>query len=117
MSKQTYWITTAEGTRGQVTGADERDRWTPRGYEVVGEPADTDFVYMRKDGLEAVARFPYGAAATWQEMGWEFCPPPEPVDVTKDPQLFEQPLPEAPAKSAPTTTSKPATAADKNVKE
>lgn len=115
MSKQTYWITTAEGTRGQVAGIEERDRWTPRGWQVVGEPAPTDFVWMRKEGLAEPARFPYGAAATWQAMGWEFTAPPEPVDVTKDPKLFDQ----APARPAPvsSTTSKPATGADKNTKE
>lgn len=113
MSKNTYWITTVEGTHGQVVGTEERDRWTPRGWQVVDAPADGDFVWMRKDGLDAPARFAYGASKTWQAMGWEYCPPPEPVDVTKDPHLFQQSKPEPKA----TTTSKPATAADKNPKE
>jgi hypothetical protein len=116
MSKQTYWITTAEGTRGQVVGTEERDRWTPRGWDVVDEPAETDFVWMRKEGLDKPARFPYGAAETWRAMGWEFTAPPEPVDVTKDPQLFDQTT-TAKTSSSTSTTSKPAAGADKNTKE
>jgi hypothetical protein len=116
MSKTTYWITTTEGTHGRVTGVEERDRWTPLGYQVVDEPSPTDFVWMRKDGLDAPARFPYGAAPTWEAMGWEYSAPPEPVDVTKDSQLFDQPKAPAPAVST-STTSKPATGADKNTKE
>jgi hypothetical protein len=109
MSKTTYWITTAEGTYGQVEGVEERDRWTPLGWTVAAdEPAPTDFVWMRKDGIDRPARFAYGAASTWQDMGWKLSAPPEHVDVTKDPKLFDQPKEKAkPSTSAATAPSSP----------
>lgn len=103
--KTTYWITTAEGTFGQVEGVEERDRWTPLGYEVADEPAATDFVWMRHEGIEQPARFAYDAAPTWQQMGWTFSAPPEPVDPTKDPAVVDQPK-QAPAKAAPSASGK-----------
>lgn len=123
MSKNTYWITTVNGVHAQVDGVEERDRWTPRGWTETGEPGPTDFVWMRKEGLEQPAQFAYGAAETWQQMGWEFSSPPEPVDVTKDPQLFDQqddaPKPARRAKRGEKndTTSEPAAGADENTKE
>lgn len=119
----TYWITTTTGVHAQVDGVDERDRWTPRGWTETSEPGPTDFVWMRKEGLDQPAQFAYGAAATWQQMGWEYSAPPEPVDVTKDPQLFDQqddaPKPARRAKRGEKndTTSEPAAGADENTKE
>lgn len=121
--KNTYWITTANGVYAQVAGAEERDRWTPRGWEQADEPGPTDFVYMRKEGLEQPAQFAYGAAETWQAMGWEFTAPPEPVDVTKDPAVFAQEQADRSARTKATAESKtasdkqPAAGADKNTKE
>lgn len=90
MSKNTYWITTAEGTHAQVEGVEERDKYTPLGWTETGEPKATDFVWMAHPDIEKPARFAYEAAATWQRMGWELCGPPPVVDVTKDPQFFDQ---------------------------
>lgn len=121
--KNTYWITTTNGYYGQVEGVDERDRWTPRGWSATGEPGPTDFVWMWKDDLEQPAPFAYGAAPMWQQKGWQLGPPPEPVDVTKDPQLFEQdddaPKLARRAKRGEKndTTSEPAAGADENTKE
>lgn len=112
MSKDTYWMCTpADGTYAQVEGAAERDRLIPLGWQVTGEPAPTDFVYMSHEGIELPGRFPVQAVANWRAMGWTPCGPPEPVDLTKDPQ---PPAPAAPA--APIASSKPA-AADKTSKE
>lgn len=122
--KTTYWITTVNGVHAQVDGVEERDRWTPRGWTETGEPGPTDFVWMSKEGLAQPAQFAYGAAPTWQQMGWEFSGPPEPVDPTKDPQLFDQhdddsPKPARRAKRGEKndTTSEPAAGADENTKE
>lgn len=125
MSKNTYWITTTNGIHGQVEGTEERDRWTPRGWQVVEEPSATDFVYLRNPETGGIAPFAYGSVDTWQQMGWEFSAPPEPVDVTKDPAVFAQDQQRAkPAKKAaeakdntPPAESKPAAGADKNTKE
>jgi hypothetical protein len=113
MTKQSYWIATANGYYAYVYGDEERDRWTPLGWRVAGEPGPTDFVYLRKDGIEQPAPFAYGAIPTWQELGWGFSPPPEPVDVYRDP-VVEQPVPPADQKPP---KGKPAAGADKNSEE
>ncbi len=116
MSKNTYWITTTNGIHGQVEGVEERDKWTPLGWFVVDEPKLTDFVYMRKDGIAEPAQFAYGAAPTWEAMGWQYCPPPAPYDVTKDALLFDQDTRAAAqeSKTKPTTKTGPAAGSDKN---
>lgn len=105
MAVNNYWVRSTEGTFAQVAGASERDRWTPLGWpESTSEPADTDMVWMRAEGIELPARYPYAAREYWQSRGWTFSAPPEPVDDTKDPALADQPAAtvEAPAKSSAT---------------
>lgn len=102
MNKKTYWMRLpADGTFAQIEGAAERDRLTPLGWEEANDPADTDFVWMRRDDIENPARFAYGSAETWRAMGWEFSAPPDPIDVTKDPQLFHQPKATRAGKATP----------------
>lgn len=111
MTKQSYWISTVNGYFALVDGSDERDRWTPLGWRLADEPGPTDFVYLRKDGIEHPAPFAYAAVPTWQELGWLFSPPPEPVDVYRDP------VPPVPAPDVKSPKSKPAAGADKNSEE
>ncbi len=100
MATQKYWMRNAEGEYAQIDGAAERDRWIPLGWSAVDEPADDRQVWMRADGIEMPARYPYGAREFWQGRGWTFSAPPEPVDLTKDPALSDQPTPE-PVKAEP----------------
>ncbi len=116
MSKTTYWISNANGQHAQVEGVEERDKWTPLGWTVEEHPPPGAFVYMNHDGIEEAALFAYEAMATWEQMGWTACSPPKPVDVTKDPKLFDQPAAEPEKKSAP-KSDKSATAAAKNETE
>lgn len=113
MTKQAYWISTANGYFALVVGSDERDRWTPQGWRESDEPGPTDFVYLRKDGIDQPAPFAYGALSTWQELGWKFGSPPEPVDVLHDPVV--EPKPAAAELKTPKRT--PAAGADKNSEE
>lgn len=114
MTEQSYWITTANGYFAKVAGVDERDKWTPLGWRLAGEPGPTDFVYMRKTDIENPGLFAYQASGVWSAMGWEFGPPPPPVDLTKDPVEPEpEPEPEPPKKPK----GKPATDAALNSEE
>lgn len=109
-----YWMRLpADGTVAQIDGAAERDRLAPLGWEETAEPAATDFVWMRKEGIEQPARFAYGAAETWQRMGWEFSTPPEPVDPTKDPVFAESTPAPVRTETKSTATGAKATAAEK----
>lgn len=105
MAKNVYWVRSLEGTYGQVTGAAERDRWAPLGWKESDEPADTDFVWMRADGIEQPARYPYAAREYWASRGWTVAAPPEPVDDTKDPALADQPAAVVKASPAPATSN------------
>lgn len=113
MTKQAYWISTTNGYFALVDGTDERDRWTPLGWREADEPGPTDFVYLRKDGIEQPAPFAYAALPIWQELGWRFGPPPEPVDVYRDPPIVLR----KPSDGQEPPKIKPAAGADKNSKE
>jgi hypothetical protein len=109
-----YWMRLpADGTVAQIDGAVERDRLVPLGWEEADEPAATDFVWMRKDGIEQPARFAYGAAEDWRRQGWEFSAPPEHIDPTRDPAVAEPVKPAASTEPKSTATGAKATAAEK----
>lgn len=99
----TYLIADAGGNLAHVEGADQRDVWTKvRGWHEVTEPRPSDQVYIWRDGIEAPGRVPYEALDGWVARGWRPGPPPEPVDITKDPVLVDQP-PAAVAPAKPKT--------------
>lgn len=118
MPKQTYWVKDLTGVHAQVEGVDQRDYWTKvQGWSETGEPSRTDQVHVEHPDAGR-GQLPYGAiVGGWDALGWLPTAPPEPVDLTKDPQLVDQPAAEAvPAeleKTAPAsgTTSKEKTRA------
>jgi hypothetical protein len=105
MSKSSYWIADAEGTRAVVEGADERDRWVRlRGWTESTEPDRQDFVWVRhEDPALGAARMTWEAAQldAWAGRGWTPGAPPEPAGATPAP-VAEQPK-SSPAKASATS--------------
>lgn len=118
MSKQSYWIRDIEGVKALVEGAETRDTWVKvHGWQLTEEPTSTDLVWLQHNETGGKARFAAEAAPQWAGLGWHPSAPPEPVDLTKDPQLVDQPAADlAPAAAAaagkPKTTA--AAGADKH---
>jgi hypothetical protein len=79
--KHTYWLVDLNGVKAQVTGVEERARWTPRGWAEADEPTADERIWASCDGVELPAMFPYGAwRELWQHKGWQPSAPPEPID-------------------------------------
>jgi hypothetical protein len=116
MSKQTYWIRDAEGAFALVEGADQRDTWTRvRGWRETAEPGPSDRVHIVHPEVGHGGPLPYEAivGTAWAGLGWKPGPPPQPVDLTKDPRIVDQPdAPAAVEPVKPKTTAATA-AADK----
>lgn len=114
MSKQTYWLTNVDGVKALVEGADERDRWTRiHGWTVSDEPAAGDLVWLQHETTGGRQAFAAEAAPQWEGLGWHPAPPPEPADLTKDPQLVDQPPAEAAAATEKQQTPAPAATKEK----
>ena len=114
MAKNTYWLADGYGSKALVEGADERDRWVPRGWAEADEPAGEDRVWMQHGEHKGRAQFPAAVVETWQALGWKPAAPPEPVDVLHDAQLVDV----APdAKEAPASTASDTRAASGTTKE
>ncbi len=111
--KQKYWLRNpASEAFALADGSEERDRWVPRGFEPAAEPTDdTDFVWMRHDGIEQPARLAYGARENNLVRGWVFSTPPEPIDATRDPRLVDSARAAAAPPADTKSTGKPATGA------
>jgi hypothetical protein len=128
VSKQSYWIADPNGgAKALVEGADERNRWTQvHGWAEADEPGPGDQVWVhnsKTDGRTVMAADAIGTedgGSYWRGVGFRPSAPAEPVDLTKDPALRDQPKPVPPSKSAAatadSTTTKPA-AADTSSKE
>ncbi|HEY9414673.1 MAG TPA: hypothetical protein VIQ30_07945 [Pseudonocardia sp.] len=113
--KKTYWLTDGYGNSAQVVGAEERDRWVPRGWSETTEPTGDERVWMHNATTDGRAQFAAGVVETWRALGWEPSAPPEPVDVLHDEQLVDV----APAQTQPaaqSTTNNTETAASGNTK-
>lgn len=108
-SKQTYWLRNATGDRAFVEGKEERDRWVPLGWADSTEPAEGEQVQVWLQHAEhgGRAKFPLAVVPTWQALGWNPSPPPEPVDVLHDEHLVDQ-ADTAPAPAAPKPAAAPA---------
>jgi hypothetical protein len=120
--KQTYWIADPNtGAKASVEGAPERDRWVGvHGWALASEPQPGDRVWLRHDVTGGRQQFPVSAAPQWAGLGWHPGAPPEPVDLTKDARLVDQPSTESTKTSSgatpsekPNTTSATAAGADK----
>ncbi|WP_422744355.1 hypothetical protein ACN27B_08725 [Micromonospora sp. WMMD754] len=115
MAKTNYWLTDGYGAKALATGAEERDRWVPRGWSESTEPAGSDQVWMRHTDHGGHAQFAADVVETWRALGWEPSAPPEPVDVLHDAQLVDVQSTSTAASTTSTspTTSKPASGAPK----
>lgn len=115
MPKTNYWLTDGYGNKAVAVVAEERDRWVPRGWSESTEPSGDDRVWMRHGGHGGHAQFPAAVVETWQALGWEASPPPEPVDVLHDEHLVDVAAPpvEQPSTEPQTPTSKAASGTPK----
>lgn len=112
--KTHYWICDIAGTYALVEGAEQRDEWVKvRGWAETVEPGPTDQVHVVNDEpTVGGGRLPYAALEAGMDgLGWKPGPPPEPVDVTRDPAFVDQPPVAVTAESVkPKTTAKPSEA-------
>lgn len=99
MPDRNYWIASPGGDLALVTGAEQRDLWTKvRGWSESGEPGPADRVHLTHAEVGHGGPLPFEAlAAGFGAFGWSPGPPPEPVDITKDPALRDQPTQPRPA--------------------
>ena len=114
MSKNHYWIADPNGgAKALVEGVEERNRWTQvQGWDESQEPVSGDTVWAYNVAAEGHAKFPHDTLAEggyWHGVGWAPSAPPEPIDVTKDPALRDQPAQERPTTSSSTAGSAAAT--------
>ena len=112
-SKQTFWIVDPNGgAKALVEGAEERDRWTRvHRWDETGEPVSGDMVWAQNANTGGRTILPWDAltGGYWAGVGFAPSAPTEPVDLTKDPALRDQPQAAA---ETPTPSSKPAAGAD-----
>jgi hypothetical protein len=115
--KQKYWMADSDGRKALIVGAEERDRWIPRGWAEADEPIGDELVWARYDGVADPAQFPGGVfREVWEPKGWTPSAPPEPVDPitgVRPPAPVPTPTAAAPAE----TTVQAQTAAGGDTKE
>jgi hypothetical protein len=103
VAEKQYWITDPRGDYALVTGTEQRDVWTKvRGWSESGEPGPADRVHLVHTEVGHGGPLLYESLAVGFADGqWSPGPPPEPVDVTKDPALRDQPAEPPKPKPAP----------------
>jgi hypothetical protein len=76
-----------------VEGTSERDYWGAQGWQASeDEPQAGDKVQLYHAGTGGYQVLSREAAdGFWSGLGWTYGAPPEPVDLTKDPALVDQP--------------------------
>jgi hypothetical protein len=116
MSKNSYWIVDPNGgAKALVEGAEERNRWTQvQGWDEADEPVPGDMVWAFNEAAGGHTKLPHdtlGEGGYWHGVGWRPSAPPEPVDVTKDPALRDQPATRPAPRSATAATPTTATTA------
>lgn len=91
MSERVWMSNPADGAYALVE-QDKVGRWTVRGWQpATKEPGNLTMVWLYHAESEGRAQFPAGVVPQWMERGWMPDAPPEPVDLTKDPRLPDQP--------------------------
>lgn len=106
-SKQTFWIVNPNGgAKALVEGAEERDRWMRvHRWDETSEPVSGDMVWAQNANTGGRATLPWdtlGEGGYWHGVGFAPSAPIEPVDLTKDPALRDQPAAAAPAEKTAT---------------
>lgn len=94
-----HWIKDSAGVHALVDDG-QHEQWTRvRGWSDADEPGPTDRVYVTHDGAGTGGPLPFEALAEgFAALGWKPGPPPEPVDITKDPTIVDQQPAARPAK-------------------
>lgn len=108
MSDRVWMSNPADGAYALID-PDDVDRWTVRGWlPVTKEPGDQTTVWLHHAESDGRAQFPAGVVPQWMALGWQPGAPPEPVDLTKDPKLVDQPpaSPLAPEQTETQTTGR-----------
>lgn len=98
-----HWIADATGVHALVDGDEQLTYWTRiRGWHPAAEPSPANHVHISHPQVGQGNPIPYEAlVGGWSDMGWSAGPPPEPVDLTRDPALRGQPAaPPIPTKAA-----------------
>lgn len=111
-SKNLYWLARGDEPVALVEGAAERDQWVKvHGWSETSEPADDQQVHVVNENTGGRGALPYGPVrdGLFAGLGWRIASPPEPVDLTKDPALVDQPV----AAPAPKTETAAAAASSK----
>lgn len=113
--KKTYWMADGYGAKALITGAADRDRWVPLGWDEADEPAPGDMVWMRHVDHGGRAKFPADVAELWWAKGWEPSDPPAPENPFNAPEPADTGAPEQTtgtstrASNGATPAGKPAT--------
>ncbi len=105
MTKQTYWLSDAEGTKTAVEGVDRRDELVQAGWSETDEATGDEFVWVRHPGITGGARIPAASLEAWQIRGWE-------IGSTAAPALEEELAVVPPAETKPDSKPKPAAGGD-----
>lgn len=94
------WIRSPGRDYALVDDPDQVAVWTRvRNWTVADEPGPADRVHISHPEIGHGNPIPLEALnGGWSDMGWVAGPPPEPVDLTRDPALHVQPA----AATAPT---------------
>ena len=88
------WMSDPYGAKAHV---DQVDKWIPRGWSESDEPTGAEMVWCGNEATGGRAQFPASVLEQWQALGCVPSEPPEPVDLTKDPKLVDQPADSLPA--------------------
>jgi hypothetical protein len=105
MPEKTLWITDVTGNKAAIE-APEFNTWKVRGWFETKAPELGDKVWLQHEVTGGKQLFDKDVVETWGVLGWKPCPPPEPVDLTKDQNLTDvppdkpEPEPAKPVKSA-----------------
>lgn len=115
--QQTYWITHSNGgAKALVEGAAERDRWKNlHGWEDTTEPVSGDKVWVHNATTDGRTVLPFDVVrrgSYWHGVGFVASAPAEPVDLTRDPVLRDQPATATNSASASKAGDVATTAAD-----
>jgi hypothetical protein len=97
------WIKSPGGDYALVDDPDQVAVWTRvRNWTVAGEPGPADRVHISHPQVGHGNPIPFEAlTGGWSDMGWAAGPPPEPVDLTRDPAPRDQSAaPPTPTKAA-----------------
>jgi hypothetical protein len=91
------WMTNPTDGSYALIEQDAVDPWRVRGWQpATNEPTHKTMVWLHHEASGGQAQFPAGVVEQWMALGWKPGAPTEPIDLTKDPRLTDQPAEAAP---------------------